>query len=127
MGFKSAAPAVEQQCDGARSTQSNPKDFSNGDGRAEQAALMSSTNTGLIVMMMLAWTGLVAASPLKNRSWLTVTPVNPQSQRRPKSSRSTRSQRNAYNNQNNGVAPATRSAMNPEGPIFSGISPFATK
>ena len=90
-------------------------------------ALINNTNTGLMVMMMDACTGLVIARPLKNNNWFTVTPVNPHNQSRPRSARATRSQRNAYSSQNNGVAPATRNAMNPEGPTFSGMTPLATK
>ena len=91
------------------------------------AALINSTKTGLMVMMMEACSGLVAAKPLKKNSWLMVTPVSPQSHSRPKSERSTLSQRKAYRIQNKGVAPATLNAMKPEGPTFSGINPLATR
>ena len=89
-------------------------------------ALIDKTNTGLMVMMMEACTGLVIARPLKNNSWFTVTPVNPHNkagpgQRAPRAPSGTRTAAKTT------AASATRNAMNPEGPTFSGMTPLATK
>ena len=95
-------------------------------------AEMIKTNTGLMVMMMDALTGLVTFNPLKNSSWLAATPVVPQASSRKKSPRSMDSQVPrariaARTNQKSPPPPITRNTMNPLGPTKSGIRPLATK
>jgi hypothetical protein len=83
------------------------------------------TKMGLLVMMMLEFTGEVSAKPLKKSNWLIATPDIAQTRKRHQSDRAGNCNRFAAISQKRIQAPTTRSTIKLLGPMGSGITVLA--